>query len=167
MESEHFLVAETHKVNTLHRLMEQRLAHNCSRTSLKLFLIRSWKCHWGTVVIQAFAKSKKKCVPNAWLFWPSSLPIPRIPGHLQAAGDRATAAAWEPFSRGHCRDYGGRVRCHVPPGVTAAAEEQCSLAELVAEPGSCAGQRPAHPVTTERNHNARGEQFCEGEGLFG
>lgn len=109
----------------------------------------------GTVVIQAFAKSSQ-CVPI--FFWPSSLPVPGIPGHLQAAGDWATAAAWEPFSWGHSRDCGGRVWCHVPPGVPAAAEEQCSLTKLVAESGSCARKWPADPVTTERNHNARGKQ---------
>ncbi len=58
MEPEYFLVAETYGVNTLHRPVEQRLAQNGGRISLKLFLIPSGKCHQGTVVIQAFAKSK-------------------------------------------------------------------------------------------------------------
>ena len=95
-----------------------------------------------------------------------SLPIPGISRHLQAAGDRATATTWNPFTCGR-RVYVVRDHSNVPPGVTAATEEQCTLTELVAESRSCAGQWPAHPVTTERNHNARGKWFCQGEMLFG
>ena len=95
-----------------------------------------------------------------------SLPIPGISRHLQATGDRATATTRDPFTCSH-RDCVVRDQCNVPSSVTAATEEQCSLTELVAESGSCAVQWPAHPVTAERNHNARGKWFCEGAMLFG
>lgn len=86
----------------------------------------------------------------------ASVPVPGIPGHLKAAGDRAAPTAWEPFPWGQVGDWGSRVQRGLPPHHTAAAQKQRSLSELVAEPGGGAEQQPSYASATEGSHNARG-----------
>lgn len=106
-----------------------------------------------------YKKIPSICFPCSWhiSFWPFSFPVPGIPRHIQAAGDRAAAAAGESLSHGHCRDFGLGARRGVARLFAAAAEEQLSFAELMAKPGRGAGQRAPDQATAEGNHHARGQ----------